>query len=278
MNVYQMVTDRIIAELEQGTIPWRKPWSGVANGAYNRISHKPYSLLNQMILQHSGEYATYKQWKQLGGQVRKGEKSEFVVFWKILKKVEQDDDGEDKVTTIPMLRYYDVFHISQVDGVKPEVRESFEVEPIEAGDKVIADYISRENISFLETESNDAYYAPALDKIVVPQKNQYQNINEYYSTVFHEMIHSTGHESRLNRITKTAAFGNQDYSKEELVAEVGAASMLNQLGIESPESFKNSAAYIQSWIKALKNDTRFIVSAASKAEKAVKFINGEQEQ
>ena len=110
-----MVTDRIIEELEKGLIPWNKPWTGVRSGAFNRISKKPYSLINQMLLKHNGEYATFKQWQDLGGHVRKGEKSEIVVFWKIYEKEEINDNGEKEIKKIPLLRYYNVFHISQVN-------------------------------------------------------------------------------------------------------------------------------------------------------------------
>ena len=276
-NVYEMVTERIIAELEKGVIPWEKPWTGVRAGAYNRISKKPYSLINQMMLKHTGEYATFKQWADLGGHIRKGEKSEIIVFWKILDKEETNPDtGEKEVQKIPMLRYYNVFHISQVEGVKPLEQPFTEVEPIEEADKIITDYITIENISFEECASNEAYYSPSRDAVVVPMKEQYKLINEYYSTTFHELTHSTGHKSRLDRLQTgaVAAFGSETYSKEELVAEIGSASIMNMLGIETAKTFRNSAAYIQSWIKVLKNDNRFIVSAAGKAEKAVNYIIG----
>ena len=277
-NVYEMVTERIIAELEKGVIPWEKPWTGVRSGAYNRISKKPYSIINQMILKHTGEYATFKQWTDLGGHIRKGEKSEMVVFWKIFEKEETNEDtGEKEVRKIPMLRYYNVFHISQVDGVEPLVIPFKEVEPIEAADKIIAEYVEREHIEFKELASNEAFYSPSSDRVVVPMKEQYKNINEYYSTTFHELTHSTGHKSRLDRLHSgaDAAFGTQTYSKEELVAEIGSASLMNLLGIETIKTFRNSAAYIQSWLKVLKSDNKFIVSASSKAEKAVNYIIGE---
>lgn len=277
-NVYQMVTDRIMAELEKGVIPWKKPWSGVRSGAFNRVSRKPYSLLNQMLLKHTGEYATFKQWQDLGGHVRKGEKSEIVVFWKIYEKEEINDNGEKEIKKIPLLRYYNVFHISQVEGVEPLPKEKLnnDIEPIEAADKIIIDYVTREHIDFQEMKSNKAFYSPASDKVVVPLKEQYQNINEYYSTTFHELTHSTGHKTRLDRLENgvVAAFGSETYSKEELVAEMGSANILNILGIETQQTFKNSAAYIQNWLQVLKNDNKFIVSAASKAEKAVNFILG----
>ena len=276
-NVYEMVTDRIIAELEKGVIPWEKPWTGVRSGAYNRVSKRPYSLLNQMLLKHTGEYATYKQWQDLGGQVKKGEKSEIVVFWKIFEAEETNKDtGEKETKKIPLLRYYNVFHISQVEGVEPLAPEQLndEVEPIEEADKIITDYITREHIEFTECRSNEAYYSPSQDAVVVPMKEQYKVINEYYSTTFHELTHSTGHKNRLNRLETgaVAAFGSETYSKEELVAEIGSASLMNLLGIETVKTFRNSAAYIQSWLQVLRNDNKFIVSASSKAEKAVNYI------
>lgn len=276
-NVYEMVTERIIAELEKGVIPWEKPWTGVRSGAFNRVSKRPYSLLNQMLLKHTGEYATYKQWQDLGGQVKKGEKSEIVVFWKIFETEETNKDtGEKETKKIPLLRYYNVFHISQVEGVEPLKPEQLndEVEPIEEADKIITDYITREHIEFTECRSNEAYYSPSQDAVVVPMKEQYKVINEYYSTTFHELTHSTGHKNRLNRLETgaVAAFGSETYSKEELVAEIGSASLMNLLGIETVKTFRNSAAYIQSWLQVLRNDNKFIVSASSKAEKAVNYI------
>lgn len=276
-NVYEMVTDRIISELEKGVIPWQKPWTGIRSGAFNRITKRPYSLLNQMLLKHPGEYATFKQWKDLGGKIRKGEKSEIIVFWKITEIEEENEKGEKEKKNIALLRYYNVFHISQVDGVKPLEKPFSEVTPIEEADKIIIDYVTREHITFEEKASNEAFYSPARDYAVVPMKEQYKNINEYYSTTFHELTHSTGHKARLDRLQTgaVAAFGSETYSKEELVAEIGSASIMNLLGIETIKTFKNSAAYIQSWLQVLRNDNKFIISAAGKAEKAVNYIMGE---
>lgn len=273
-NVYEMVTERIIAELEKGIIPWEKPWTGVRSGAYNRVSKKAYSLLNQMLLKHTGEYATFKQWSELGGKIKKGAKSEIIVFWKITEIEEENEDNEKVKKNIAILRYYNVFHISQVEGVKPLESPFPEVEPIEEADRIINDYVTREHIDFTECTSNKAYYSPSRDCVVVPMKEQYKLINEYYSTTFHELTHSTGHKTRLDRLESgaVAAFGTETYSKEELVAEIGSASIMNLLGIETTKTFRNSTAYIQSWIKVLKNDNKFIVSASSKAEKAVEYI------
>lgn len=277
-DIYQAVTDRIIEQLDNGIIPWHKPWSGIASGAYNTVSNKTYSLLNQMLLKHDGEYATYKQWSELGGQVRKDEESEIVVFWKMIP-VEEKVDGEIVKKTIPYLKYINVFHVSQVDGVQPKDKKAVIHEPIKEAEKIIADYDARESITMEDVLGNNAYYAPLRDYLCVPTKEQYSDINKYYSTKFHEMVHSTGHKSRLNRFddnTKIAPFGSEDYSKEELVAEIGSASLMSLIGIETEKTFKNNVAYIQSWLKVLKNDKRMIVSASSRAQKAVEYILNEK--
>ena len=276
-----MVTDRIIEQLENGVIPWKKPWTGVRSGAFNRISKKPYSLLNQMLLKFDGEYATFKQWQDLGGHVRKGEHSEIVVFWKIQPVEEEQEDGTKVVKQIPLLRYYNVFHISQVDGVEPLPQEAIDndIEPIEKAENVLHDYWARENITVKHMAGNRAYYSPALDMICLPLFEQFTSANEYYSTAYHESVHSTMKENRCNRAEdrkgKNVAFGSEDYSKEELVAEIGSTTILNIIGVETANSFRNSAAYIQNWLSVLRNDVKFVVSASSKAEKAVKYILGE---
>lgn len=279
-SVYEMVTERIIAQLEQGIIPWEKPWSGIRSGAYNRISKKSYSLINQMMLLHKGEYATFKQWQQLGGTVRRGEKSEIVVFWKIQTVEETAEDGTKATKNIPLLRYYNVFHISQVDGVEPLSKDVLkEIEPIEEAERILADYVTREHITLINKASNKAYYSPTNDLIHLPLIEQFRDASEYYSTAFHEATHSTMKESRCNRMEdrkgKLVAFGSDEYSKEELVAEIGSANIMNILGIETKKSFRNSSAYIQNWLSVLRNDVKFIVSASSKAEKAVKYILNE---
>lgn len=277
-SVYEMITERIIEELENGVIPWQKPWTGTKSGAYNRISNKPYSLLNQMILKHNGEYATFKQWSDLGGKIRKSEKSEVVTFWKIQQIEEINEDGEKTIKQLPLLRYYNVFHISQIDGVEPkEDLKISDLEPIEEAEKIKLDYMNREHLKIFEKVTNDAFYLPIQDYIQVPCKEQYQDIEEFYSTLFHEMIHSTGHKNRLNRpdMQGIVRHGSEKYSKEELTAELGSAMIINILGIETEKSFKNSSGYIQDWLQVLKNDNKFIVSASSRAEKAVKYILNE---
>lgn len=281
-SVYEMVTERIINQLEQGIIPWEKPWTGLADGAYNRISKRSYSLINQLILKHDGEYATFKQWQDLGGKIRKGAKSEIVVFWKLLPVEQKQEDGTIIKKNIPFLRYYNVFHISQVEGVEPlEKKIRNDIEPIAEAEKILSDYITRENITFKNVVGDRAYYSPNQDMICLPLMEQFRDASEYYSTAFHEATHSTMKESRCNRAEdrkgKLVAFGSDEYSKEELVAEIGSANILNMLGIETKKSFRNSAAYIQNWLEVLKNDVKFIVSASSKAEKAVKYILNESE-
>ena len=274
INVYQIVTDRIIAELENGRIPWEKPWTGIRTGAYSRSTGRPYSILNQMLLRKPGEYLTYKQARESGGCVREGEKSSIVVFWKPLEVIEKDKDGKPVKKFVPLLKYFNVFHIDQCEGVAPKyVLEDFTpVDPIAEAEAILTDYSLRSGCRIFHEKQDRAFYRPSADEIHLPLREQFPKIAEYYSTAFHEAVHSTGHESRLNRLSKDAHFGNEEYSKEELIAEIGAAITMNELGIETHGSFHNSVAYIQSWLRALKDDNRLIVSAAGKAEKAVKLI------
>lgn len=274
VNVYQLVTDRIIAELEKGRIPWNKPWTGIRSGAYSRATGKPYSLLNQLLLVKSGEYLTYKQAQAAGGTVKKGEKSQIVVFWKPLEVEKEIEDGSKQKQMIPILKYYNVFHIDQCEGVKPRfVQEVFvPVDPVAEAEAILADYSQRSGCRIFNEQQDRAYYRPFTDEIHLPLREQFPQIAEYYSTAFHEATHSTGHTSRLNRLNTSAFFGSEDYSKEELIAEMGSAILMNELGIETPDTFRNSAAYIQGWLKALKDDSRLIVSAAGKAEKAARLI------
>lgn len=287
-NVYQMVTDRITAQLEQGNIPWRKPWTGVSadeGGAVNYVSRRPYSLINQLILGKPGEYLTWKQVDELGGKVRKGAKAGFVVFFKNItiqdKTFINPENGEPETKTIPLLRYYNVFHLDDVEGIESKITrgEAPKVQPLEAAEKAIADYLSRQpGLRFQnDKQSNRAYYSLPEDMVVVPMLSQYRIPEEYYSTTFHELTHSTIPESRCDRKAENARtfFGNEEYSREELVAEIGSAMLCNRLGIESARAFKNSVAYIKSWLGALKNDPKMIIWAAGRAEKAAKFILNE---
>ena len=275
-SVYEMVTNRIIEQLQNGVIPWQKPWHGLKSGAYNRISKKSYSILNQMLLQHNGEYATFKQWQELGGKVRKGEKAEVIVFWKVLPVEETQEDGTKEIKQVPFLRYINVFHISQVEGIEPLEKELLnDIEPIQEAERILTDYWTRENITVEHIAGNDAYYSPMMDTIRLPLFEQFESAEEYYSTAFHESIHSTLKDTRCNRIeeqNRIHASNKEEYSKEELTAELGSTFLMNMLGIETNGTFKNSAAYLQDWLSVLKNDVKFIVSASSRAEKATNYI------
>lgn len=281
INVYELVTNRIIEQLENNIVPWEKPWGGTLDGAFNRVSKKPYSILNQMLLKYNGEYATFKQWQELGGHIRKAEKSEIIVFWKMYPIKEKQDDGTEIIKTIPLLKYINVFHISQVDGVEPlKQKVTHDIEPIDKAEKILNDYWNRENITIEHVKGDKAFYSPMFDKIQLPLFEQFKQSEEYYSVAFHESVHSTMKTSRCNRQEdrkgKVVSFGSEEYSKEELVGEVGSAQLMNLVGIETTKSFRNSTAYIQSWLKVLRNDNKFIVSASSKAEKAVNYILGIQ--
>ena len=272
MDIYAEVTSRIVSQMEQGIIPWQKPW--IASGqAISRSTGKPYSLLNQTILGKPGEYVTFKQCQAEGGKVRKGEKSQMVVFWKF---IEQEDEETHEKKQVPFLRYYSVFHIDQCEGLTakhmPELPATAKAD--EVAENMIAAYVKRSGVRIVNQEGDRAFYSPASDSITLPLLAQFAETAEYYSTAFHELTHSTGHASRLDRLSKTAYFGSEAYSKEELIAEIGAAALVNHAGLETANSFRNSAAYVQNWLKVLRDDKRFIVSAAGKAEKAVNMILG----
>lgn len=267
-TVYKMVTDKIIEKLEQGIVPWRQPWQNA--GAVNWKTQKPYRGVNVFLLD-PGEYATFKQIQEAGGKVKKGEKSHLVVFWKWLD-IEDQDTGEEK--RIPFLQYYRVFEINtQCEGMKSKRKDvKFEHNPIEQAEKIKEGYQSCPPITFAPGR---AFYQPNQDKISIPDISDYAKKEEYYSTMFHEMIHSTGHKSRLNRpgITQTAAFGSEAYSKEELVAEIGAAMLCGIAHIDN-NTIDNSAAYVGSWLRKLKDDNTLVVQAAAQAQKAADYIQG----
>ncbi len=315
-DVYQIVTDRILAELDKGTIPWKKPWCGMAvkwNGrkthtedetricAVSRSTGKPYSLLNQFLLGKPGEWATFDQIQAAGGKVKKGEKSSICVFWKFLSVERKDENGnpvcdpktgEVLYQDVPYLRYYNVFHVESQTDLKPRhgttVTETVVVvdDPgtpevdaewaaVEDADAAVRAYMEKNGVKITEEPGSDrAFYRPSTDSITVPCRAQFRDRGEFYSTLFHEVTHSTGTPDRLNRhgASDQFSFGSESYSKEELVAEIGAATLNSIFEIETSGSFKNSAAYIAGWSKKLREDRKMIVSAASRAEKAVEYI------
>jgi len=286
-DIMAAVTDRIVAALEQGTVPWTKPWVG-SDLCIKHKSGQPYSLLNQLLLGKQGEYLSYKEAEAEGGHVKKGAKGKFVVFWKVYPvevkdkngNVALDKDGKPMHKGVPMLRYYTVFHIDDCEGIEPKHNVEYQTAKIEKADEVLTEYTTRCKVRLDIQKSGRAYYSPMEHRICLPKIEQFKDANEFYSTAFHEATHSTGHHTLLDRFPKDAmlaAFGSDSYSREELVAEIGACGMMNRLGLESENTFRNSAAYIDGWSKALKKDKNLIVSAAGKAQKAIALILNEQE-
>lgn len=278
MDIYQIITNKILDQIEAGVCPWSKPWTGVLDGAINYETRKPYSLLNQMLLQKDGEWLTFNQITKRGGKVKKGAKSGMVVFTKRVeyKREETSDDGEttERVIRIPMLRYYNVFHIDDVEGIDTKIKDTDNkvVEPLKEGEKIISTYLANNpHLKFDARKSNRAYYSPVQDLVVVPKLNQYENKEEYYSTTFHELTHSTLRSDRCDR-KDGASMMTEQYSREELVAELGAAYLCAAAGMTSEKRFMNSAAYLKGWASKLKEDTKAIVWASTRAESAAKYI------
>lgn len=278
-SVFDIISSRIISALEEGEIPWTRPWVTIDGAARSRKTGKPYSLLNQMLLTHgSGDYATARQWAEIGGSIKKEEKAEIIVFWKWPdeKQDEQENEDQEKKRERPVLKYYRVYHISQIEGVEPSDQRIrlYNHNPIEQAETLLRGYVKREGIKLETGLSNEAYYSPGRDVIHIPDMMQFEYVEGYYSTYLHEAIHSTGHSRRLNRKgLQNVEFGSEKYSFEELVAEIGSAALTSQLGISTDRSSLNSTGYCQNWAKKLNNDKKMIVFAASQAEKAVRFIN-----
>ena len=271
-KIYDLVTDQIMDALRQGDIPWRKPWQ--IRIARNMVSRKEYRGINVFLLNGSAWWASYRQIKQLGGYVRKGEKSTLCVFWKLQQFTETDESGERSTKTVPLLRYYRVFSIDQCE-LPDDVRAKYidpdqQFNPIQEAESVVSNMPNRPEI---EHRGNRAFYRPSADLVVMPPRDQFHAETGYYDTLFHELGHSTGHSSRLNRKTliDLAAFGDHNYSKEELVAEMTSAFLCGVTGIVR-DTIANSAAYIQSWLRALDDDRRLVVHAAAQAQKAADYI------
>lgn len=276
-SVYEIVTEKIMAELEKGIIPWARPWTNEV--PRNLSSGKAYRGINLFLLAASGYgspyWLTYKQAAERGGNVRKGEHGTLIVFWKFdsnpTRKSEEETDAQDdspRRGRVPILRYYTVFNVEQCDGIAaPSTRPA--VASLESAEKIVADYPARPPIE----QADKAAYSPSRDVVMMPARNTFHSSEGYYSVLFHELTHSTGHESRLNRSIRNV-FGDADYSKEELVAEMGAAMLCATCGIENVRTIENTTAYLQSWLKALKADSRMVVLAAAQAQKAADWILG----
>ena len=275
-DIYQMVTDKIIALLEAGTIPWKKPWSD-AGLPKNLVTKKAYRGVNILLLNSLGYaqnyFLTFDQVKALGGSVKKGEKSQTVVFWKWLDANKPDTTPPDeKKPQKPMLRYYHVFNIAQCTDLPIELIPSIRREnhPIEACDNIIEHMPNKPRI---QHEENEAYYHPKEDFINMPEMEYFVESEAYYATLFHELVHSTGHKDRLNRkeLVEPTRFGTHQYSSEELIAEIGSCYLQSLVGIVHND-LSNSAAYIQGWLAKLRNDKRCIVYASGLAQKATDYI------
>ena len=273
-TVAEIVTNRIIEELKKGVVPWKKPWS---NGlAVNWKTQKPYSGINTMLLP-SGEYATMNQIKEAKGRVRKEElKNSFIVIFvkSLNKKSNEDDEKEDDTEGNEkprfMRRFYRVWEINtQCTGLKSKRPKSPTlVDPVPACEDIVSNFLNKPDIR----TGSQAYYDPINDYICMPPLKSFHKVDDYYHTLFHELIHSTGHKSRLSRegIVTPNKFGSKLYSMEELIAEVGASIMSANANITV--DFEQNASYINGWLNALKGDPELILKASSKAQKAVDFV------
>lgn len=280
LDVYQIITSRIIELLEQGTVPWKKPWTEDGVGIpKNLLSKRPYRGINFWLLlslnYQQNLFLTWDQIKTIGASVKKDEKGHVVVFWKNtqMQPEELDDKGNPKMKQT--LRYYKVFNIEQCrdipEGLLPKQEASQnDFNPIMECESIMHSFTSCPDIQHKEQR---AYYHPQQDFINMPKRNSFSSEASYYATLFHELVHSTGHEKRLGRtsVTDMHEFGSEAYSLEELIAEMGTAYLCSFAGIGN-EEIENSAAYIDGWLAKFKNDKRFIVKASGQAQKAVDYI------
>lgn len=270
-DIYQEVTDKIVTAIEAGTMPWLRPWrDGKSTGIampYNAATGRPYNGMNVLILGMSpySDYGwlTYKQASELGGNVRKGEKGTLVIFWKFLR-VEDRDTKEQK--TIPMVRGYTVFNVSQCEGLD-EKKLKRPAAPV-IGDTDINAVAQRVHAN-VQHGGNRAYYTPSGDYIQIPSVADFKSVNDYQGTLAHELVHWTSHTDRCNR-DLSGRFGSDAYAFEELVAEIGSAFVCAQTGI-SLDGLQHPA-YVANWLRVLKNDKRAIFTASSKAKTAAEFL------
>jgi antirestriction protein ArdC len=279
-KVYEIITSKIIEKLEAGVVPWHKPW-GTAGEPKNLVSKKEYRGINTFLLGCAGYssayWATFNQIKEKGGKLKKGAKSEMIVFWKPSEQKAGQKDGaeitEEGVSKRFILRYYRVFNLSDVEGIETdEDKEENKIEfvPLEKAEEITEGYKTKPPVKH---EMQRACYFPSKDFINMPKKESFEAVEEYYSTLFHELAHSTGHKSRLNREgieEQAAAFGSKTYSKEELIAEITAAFLCAEAKIDGV--FDNSAAYIAGWVKKFKDQPKMIVLAAAAAQRAADYM------
>jgi antirestriction protein ArdC len=284
-DVYQIVTDQIVALLEGGTVPWHKPWDPSIGRPLSMSTRKAYRGINPFLLACSAAAAgysspwwgTYDQITERGGQVRKGEQSTLIVFWKTgTREVTDEATGQETEKRWAVLRYFRVFNAEQADGLDErwlKAPDGHDTNPIGSCEELVASYLA--DGPSLAHGGNAAFYSPGRDHVQLPPIAAFTDAAEYYSTMFHELTHSTGHGSRLNRegIVEGHSFGDELYSREELIAEMGAAMLCGVAGIEQT-TVTNSAAYLASWIKVLKGDAKLAVAAAGQAQRACDLILG----
>lgn len=264
-DLYQTVTDNIIAAMEHAG-EWKMPWHGGITMPRN-VSGRHYRGINIFSLwlaadakdYGEGIWATYKQWAELGAQVRKGEKSTTVMFWKSYSKT--DDEGTEHARSAA--RAFSVFNVAQVDGYAPPAAEVHD--RIDAAESFIS------SVPATVKRGDRACYIPSKDYIEIPSFDKFHNPEAYYSTLSHELAHWTGHKSRLDRELNTSRFDNEAYAFEELIAELSAAFLCAQLGVENTPR-PDHASYLKSWLKVLNNDKRAIFTAASKAQAATDYL------
>lgn len=288
-DVYSRITDKIVADLEQGERPWMKPWN--AEHAAGKITRPlrfnglPYSGINVMMLwseamdkgYNAPIWMTFRQAKELGGNVRKGEHGSLVVYANTLTKTEQDaETGEDIEHTIPFMKGYTVFNVEQIEGLPDHYYAMAEAPALSPEERD-----ARMEAFFAETNAdirhggNRAFYAKELDYVQMPPFEFFKDTESYYATLGHETTHWTRHPSRLDRDLGRKKWGDEGYAMEELVAELGSAYLCADLGI-TPEVREDHAAYIGSWLKVLKNDKRAIFSAAAHAQRAADYLHSLQ--
>jgi antirestriction protein ArdC len=285
MDVYAIVTEKIISLLEQGVVPWRRPWTG-SGLPRNVVSKKPYRGINHFLLSASKYvqpyWLTMRQANELGGHVRKGEESTIIVFWKVEDRrgqAQDESDGElaEQCRRSFVLRYYRVWNVEQCELSENALEklpsiETHEHDPIEAVERIVA---AMPNAPAIEHAGSKAFYSSSTDRVTMPSRNLFISGEEYSATLLHELTHSTGHEKRLARegITEAAAFGSATYSKEELIAEMGGAYLCAEAGI-SNAVIANQASYVAGWLKKLRDDRRLIIHSAAQAQHAADYILG----
>jgi len=275
-KVNKIVTDKIIEHLDQGKIPWQKPWRSKSERPKNAATGRRYRGINALICSVSGytdaNWFTLKQLGNLGLELKEDQKYTPIVFWNWIEKKKEGGPLE----RIPFTKFYKCFNRQQVKGAEalwPKEDTKPDEEWEANADLLVKSYQERGGPK-IEHGMSQASYSPSKDMVKMPSRSDFISPEEYWSATFHEMTHSTGHESRLKRTEgMKTVFGDHGYSKEELVAEVGSCFLMADFGVE--KHIKNSAAYIQGWLEVLKGDRKILMQAAQQAEKSCDYIRGE---